>query len=72
MFVLALPLTAVTVGTAGVVDGVEGATHRTAAHRPATAAPAIKRRRHAATSNIAQLASIPAFSVDTSWRSILV
>jgi hypothetical protein len=57
-------------GCAGAVDGVDGATHKTAAHRPATAAPATSKRRHAAASNIAQLASMPAFSVETSWRSI--
>jgi hypothetical protein len=59
-----------TEGSAGVVEGVEGATHRTAAHKPATAAPATKRRRQAATSNIAQLVNMPTFRVDTSWRSI--
>ena len=57
---------------AGAIDGVDGATHRTTAHKPATATPAISRRRQAATSNIAQLLSMPAFSVFTSWRSMLM
>ena len=59
-----------TEGWAGAVDGVDGATHRTAVHKPARATPAISKRRQAATSNIAQLLSMPAFRVDASWRSI--
>jgi hypothetical protein len=37
---------------AGVSDGVDGATHKTAAQMAATATPATSRRRHAAASNI--------------------
>ena len=61
-----------TEGCAGAVDGADGATHSTAAHNAATATPATSRRFHAAASSIAQLLSMPAFSVATSWRSILM
>ena len=58
-------------GCAGAVDGVDGATHRTAAHKAATTTPATSRRFQAAASSICQLLNMPAFSVATSWWSIL-
>jgi hypothetical protein len=58
-------------GSADEIDGVDGATHNTAAHNPATAIPAASRRHHTETSNMAQFIVIPAFRTDTSWRSIL-
>jgi hypothetical protein len=59
-------------GSAGAVDGVDGATQRTATHKAATATPATSIRCQAAARSIAQLLSMPAFSVATSWRSILM
>jgi len=59
-----------TAACSGAVDGIDGAIHRMAAHNAATAVPAINSRHQTDASNIAQLASMPALSVDTSWRSI--
>jgi hypothetical protein len=44
-------------------------TQKTAAHTQTTAAAATRNRRQAAVSSIVQLSSMPAFRVETSWRS---
>src|SRR3954453_23187351 len=54
-----------TEGWAGEIDGADGRTHNTSAHKPATATPATNRRHHIENSSIAQLVVMPVFMTDT-------
>jgi hypothetical protein len=57
-------------GWAGAVEGVDGATQNTAAHKAASTAATTNSRCQAAASSIVQLLNMPAFNAATSWRSI--